>query len=283
MVAVALIVTGDMEQYGLARSLKKVFPQVDFSVQKVDGFTSTKVLWPPPKAPRSGVRSAIEKYVTAFLAALDPGRRQPRPDYVFGVEDLELENRERPEEVIRAFRLAVAAELERRRTTMNSPSYDKFVARVKERCSFHLFAPMPEAYFFADAGTLQAAGCSRLAILLPNGDVEQFQTTDPDYLAAPQQPTPSWAVDPKTRAFHPKRYLQFLLEPASYSETDQGVKALSAINWQTVLAQPQQTLFLRSLFQDLADAVGLDQSLFPGDHHPLTSDYRNRDRILRNF
>jgi hypothetical protein len=112
VVAVALIVTGDMEQYGLAPSLTRIFPQVDFSVQRVDGFTSTKVLWPPPTA--RGVRSAIEKYATAFLAALVPGRREPRPDYVFALEDLELENRERPEAVIHAMRCAVQAELEKK-------------------------------------------------------------------------------------------------------------------------------------------------------------------------
>ena len=56
-------------------------------MQKVDAFTSTKVLWPPP-APRK-LQSAIEKYATALVAALDPGRRDPRPDFVFGIEDLE--------------------------------------------------------------------------------------------------------------------------------------------------------------------------------------------------
>jgi hypothetical protein len=73
VVAIALIVTGDMEKHGLARSLQKAFPEANFSVQKVDGFTSTKVSWPPPTA--RGVQSAIEKYVKAFLAALVPGRR----------------------------------------------------------------------------------------------------------------------------------------------------------------------------------------------------------------
>src|SRR4051812_37462552 len=127
-----------MEQYGLDRSLKRIFPEADFTVQRVDGFTSTKVLWPPASA--RGVQSAIEKYVTAFLAALIPGRRHPQPDFVFGIEDLELENRDRPEDVIRAVRAAVAAELDRRKPNMNADAFDKFVARVKENCSFHLFA-----------------------------------------------------------------------------------------------------------------------------------------------
>ena len=53
MLAVALIVTRDMEQHGLAASLKKVFPEVEFSVQKVDSFTSAKVTWPELTEPAS--------------------------------------------------------------------------------------------------------------------------------------------------------------------------------------------------------------------------------------
>src|SRR5258708_1678500 len=115
VVTVALIVTGDMEFRGLVQSLKSVFPQVRFlDPQKVDGFTSTKVMWQPPKA--RGVRSNIEKFAAALIAALIPARRRDeRPDFVFGIDDLELENRDRPEVVIDAFHKTVAAELELRR------------------------------------------------------------------------------------------------------------------------------------------------------------------------
>jgi hypothetical protein len=277
---ITMIVTGDMERRGLASSLKKVFHQADFSIQKVDSFTSTKVLWPPPKA--RGVQSAIEKYATAFLAALDPGRREPRPDYVFGIDDLELENRTRPDAVIHAFRCAVAAEMENRRSTMNARSCDKFAARVKDNCSFHLFVPMLEAYFYADPVALRSIGCVRNPVLDPCCDVEQFQTTDPDYLTPSPQPSLPWAIDLGSRPFHPKRYLQFLLEPTLYSETDQGVRGLSGISWRSVLGRSDQTLFLRSLFQDLAHAVGLEVSSFPGSTHPLTSAHSNPNRILRN-
>ncbi len=280
MVAVALIVTGDMEQYGLPQSLGRVFPDTEFTVQRVDGFTSTKVMWPPPTV--AGVQSSIEKFATAFLAALIPGRRDPRPDFVFGIEDLELANRLQPDAVIQAVRSAVAAELARRRSSMNADTFDKFETKVKENCSFHLFAPMPEAYFYADPNALQAAGCNRAPVLVAGRDLEQFETTDPDYLAPPHRPRPSWAIDPNLRPFHPKRYLEFLLEPACYGEAKEGVAALLALSWHSVLKEPQHTLFLRSFFQDLAHALGLEMSRFPGDTHPLTSDYRNRDRMLRN-
>ena len=185
-------------------------------VQKVDSFTSAKVTWPPPTTPR-GVKSAIEKYSTALVAALDPGRRKPRPDWVFGIEDLELENRDQPEAVIQAFRSALTAELDNRRQTSNMAAYDRLVEGLRERCSFHLFAPMPEAYFFADRNVLRVIGCSREAILAPECDVERFTIADPDYLNVPPQSSPSWAIDPSLRPFHPKRYLQYLLHPVPYS------------------------------------------------------------------
>jgi hypothetical protein len=142
---------------------------------------------------------------------------------------------------------------------------------------------MPEAYFFADAGALRSAGCARQPLLVPDCDAEHFQTIDQVYLAAPTRPAPSWAIDPQLRPWHPKHYLRYLLEPADYAETTEGVRALQVINWGNVLANPQHTLFLRSLFQDLADALGLEQSRFPGDAHPLTCDYRNQNRLLRNL
>jgi hypothetical protein len=207
----------------------------------------------------------------------------PRPDFVFGIEDLELANLNQAEAVIDAFRHAVAAELATRQCSMNADRFDKFKARVKDCCSFHLFVPLAEAYFFADQGALEATGCTREAQLEAGCDVELFRTIDLEFLNAPQQPPPHWAIDPQTRALHPKRYLQFLLDPEFYSETEQGVAALQAISWQTVLGRPDHTLFLRSLFQDLAFALGLEISLFPGNIHGLTSDYQNRNRVLRNF
>jgi hypothetical protein len=281
VVAVALIVTGEMERVALDGSLKKAFPQVDFSVQMVGGFTSAKVTWPPPKA--KGVQSAIEKYATALVAALDPGRKRQKPDFVFGIEDLELANRQDPAEVIRVFRYAINAELDRRRQSMNAHSYQKLSDGVKERCSFHLFTPMTEAYFFADPQVLGKIGCKQSPILKPDSDVELFETTDGAYLDPAAQAASLWAIDQASRPFHPKRYVQFLVEPASYNETTEGVQALLALNWHTVLARPEQTLFLRSMFQDLGHAVGLDPSSFPGKVQPLTSGHGNRSRVLRNL
>jgi hypothetical protein len=166
---------------------------------------------------------------------------------------------------------------------MNAKSFAKLEARVRDNCSFHLFAPMIEAYLFADPAVLVASGCHRQPQLSTGCDVEQFQVTDPVYLQAPAQPRPSWAIDPSDRPYHPKHYLQFLFQPASYSETTDGVKALLALNWQTVLAKAQQTMFLRALFQDLAHAVGMDMSSFSGNAHPLNSAHAAQGRILRNI
>jgi len=193
-----------------------------------------------------------------------------------------LANREQPADVIQAFRCAVQAELETRRQGMNANSYEKFLARAKDNCSFHLLVPMAETYFYADPTLLPAIGCTRAPQLEPNCDVERFRTIDTVYLEDVTQPPPAWACEPSARPYHPKRYLQFLLHPIGYSETDEGVDALRSITWDIVLAERERTLYLRSLFQDLADALGLEISRFPGDAHPLTSDYRNQNRILRN-
>src|SRR5262249_19159882 len=113
--------------------------------------------------------------------------------------------------------------------------------------------------------------------------VELFTTTDAEYLAAALQPPPSWTIDPALRPYHPKRYLQFLLSPTTFSETNQGVAALSVIDWKPVMGDSQRNKFLRCFFQDLAYAVGREQSLFSGEPHALTSAHGDRNRVLRNL
>jgi hypothetical protein len=165
---------------------------------------------------------------------------------------------------------------------MNANSFDKLVTRLKGQCSFHLFAPMAEAYFFANPAALRATGYSGTPNLVANCDVENFTVADQAFLSAPVQPAAIWACDPRFRKHHAKHYLEYLLEPVMYSETGEGVRALKAIDWNQVLAKPDQTLLLRSLFQDLAYALGLPAASFPGDTHPSTSGQGNRNRILRN-
>lgn len=282
MATIALIVTGDMERLALAESLRRVFPEAEFlESQKVDSFTSAQVSWPPPQ--RAGLLSNIEKFATALIAALDPARRKPRPDLVVGIDDLELANLEKPEAVIGAFRRAVTAALERRAAATGLRTFNKLCKNVREKCSFHLLVPMCEAYFFADPGALKAAGCKRPAKLIPSCDPEQFTVVDPKYseVFSGDQQVPKWAIDLPTRLRHPKHYLDFL--SGSYRETHQGHAALAVLDWDQVLAMRQHCRFLRSLFRDIEDALGIADSRFPGDTHPLTSDWQNPSRILRNF
>ena len=232
MLAVDLIVTGDMEHQGLAAALAPVFPGAEFSAQKVDCFTSNKVSWPPPKA--AGVKSAIEKYAAALVNAVDPGRKKRKPDFVIGIEDLELANKGQPESVISGLRSAVIAELENERKRRNAASFAKLRESIRRKCSFHLFAPMPEAYFFADPAALAATGCKREPVLIPARDLEDFETNDAAYLSVSKPPSP-WACARELLPFHPKHYLQFLVYPELYSETHQGVKGLLALDWRKVL------------------------------------------------
>lgn len=281
MPTIALIVTGDMEQRVLGASLQRVFPTAEFSTQKVDSFTSARVAWPPPR--RAGMQANIEKFATALIAALDPGRRKPPPDFVFAVDDLELINRDQPEQVVAALRSAITAELERRQGQLNQRSFDKLQEAVKQQCSFHLLVPMCEAYFFADPQALAAAGCTKIWSLAPDCDVEQLEVTDAGFLAdqSAATPAPRWAIQADLRRLHPKHYLDFLLE--SYRDTHQGVAALTVIDWLAILQQPEHCRFLRSLFHDLTDAMAMDATAFSGQPHPLTSAWASRDRVLRNL
>ena len=146
----------------------------------------------------------------------------------------------------------MAAELEQRSKNMNADRYDKLVDRVRERCSFHLFAAMPEAYFFRPWSD-EAIGCTRAAILVPGRDVEDFETIDARSTSPPpprhRLPGPStWHFVHTIR----KRYLQFLLRPAAYNETNEGVEGISALDWRRVQRSPTRRVFSRSLFQDVA-------------------------------
>jgi hypothetical protein len=256
---VALIVTGDMERIGLADALHRAFPNHTFlRPQKVDGFTSAPVQAGPVQRPRiAAVRTNVQKFATALVAAIEPGRRGiEKPDFAFGIDDVELANRGRVDAVVNELRAAVAAEVDARCQGLNASPAEKLRNRVKNCCSFHMFAPLPEAYFFACSQAMQATGCVKAVVRDQASDVEDFYTNDPAYLQDPTPPLPSWAINMADRPHHPKRYIEFLLWPdVRYTETNQGVAALRAIRWEAVLGNRTHTQFLRSLFHDLADAL----------------------------
>lgn len=303
---VALLVTGKAEEKALHHSLKRIFPEVEFVMRpRRDGFTS-QALPPTPlflardRAPRptsSRDRAPrptnVERLAEALVAEVEPGRRdEAPPDLVVLVDDLELVNQERPERAVEHVRAAVENHLELH-DWPSATTRERAYERVRERCSFHLLAPMAEAYFFREPAALTRAGAKRESLFdAAAADVEtSFLVNDPDFLTVPDRPAreklPPWAT--ADRKQHPKRYLQFLCDPTgkearAYVETDGGQAALRDLDWPMVLAPQEHVRFLRSLIHDLAHALGHDTvaERFEGTTHPLTWPPRP-DALLRNI
>lgn len=305
MKRVALLVTGKTEE-ALHQSLKRVFPEVEFvMLPRRDGFTSG-LLPPTPlflardNAPRpTNVRDKaprptdVERLAEALVAEVEPGRRdQTPPDLVVLVDDLELVNQAWPERAVEHVRAAVNKHLEQH-PWPSAISRERAYERVRERCSFHLLAPMVEAYFFREPAALKRADAKRASLFDASAaDVEtSFLVNDSDFLAPPDRPAreklPPWAT--ADRAQHPKRYLQFLCDPTgtdarAYVETEGGRAALRDLDWPAVLEPPEHVRFMRSLIHDLAHALGEDAvaQRYAGATHPRTWP-PPRDRLLRNI
>ncbi|HEY4188553.1 MAG TPA: hypothetical protein VGP07_26015 [Polyangia bacterium] len=281
MARVALIVTGSVEKAGLAASLQRAFPGTEFETQQVDSFTSSRVGSRPSGTSLPGV---VDKLARALVAAVEPGRNGTPPDLAIAVDDLELVNLDQPGIVVEEFRKAVDRHVNEH--DWNEPRRSRARDRLRARASFHLMVPMIEAYFFASSVSLAAAGVIDGSTSIPDGDPEAFAATDPVYLGASPGQDPSrwpnssnWAK--AGREGHPKWYLQYLLEPTSYRETKQGLAALKATHWRSIVAkQASQLCFARSLLSDLARGLDLPEGTISGDVHPSTSGV---GRVLRNI
>ena len=278
---VLLLVTGKCEQLGLPASLSRVFADADVSFEAnewlIDSFTSARLAG---DAPEEGIPRTVDKFAQELVAAVEADC----PDLVVAIDDLELANLDQPESVVALFRSAVVRHLENH----EFPS-GRALARAKERlrarCSFHLFAPMIEAYFFAEAKALVRAGAVQASKVDSAGiDLEKFVTTDARYLSVPDtDDRQGWARP--DRATHPKRYLKFLCDPGNpssrkYREGRGGMAALSSLAWDDVFAPPEGVALARSLFADLAEGLGVG-TRFTGACHVATYD-RLHASVLRN-
>lgn len=280
---VGLIVTGRCEHRALSGSLQRVFPEATFSVlsrEPLDSFTSADLREMPESRAPDSLRIFAERLVAA-VEDDDP------PDLVVAIDDLELVNAPHPELVAQRVRDAVHAHLQSHSWT-SMGAQEKVTQLVRKRCSFHLLAPMVEAYLFAEPAALTRAGATRPARVDPAIDLEDFVTDDPDYLGHPPMPhrqrLKSWAIDGRAR--HPKHYLRFLCDPADpytqrYRESVGGAAALRELAWPQVFAHAERVRLARALFEDLADGLGVPHP-FPGTGHPATSDFK-RARVLRNL
>ncbi len=286
MNTIKLIVTGEMEKKALAKALKNVFPTISFETkfdEEFSGFTSSNVLQLPAS---SRFQRNIDKFASELVAAVDPGRRGLPADMAIAVDDLELENTNQEKAVVDCFRKAVIRCIENRWPTPKRQ--ELCFQKVRENCSFHLFVPLTEAYFFGETNALKRAGAKRNSMVSGNNtDVEDFRVTDDsDYLNAAKGKF-YWAVDPNKRSRHPKHYLQYLCDPEGkakkselYKETKGGVNALQSLDWNSVLKNPQYVKFLRSLFDDISDRFNFENP-YPGACSPITR--FGSGSVLRNI
>ncbi|MCP3136520.1 hypothetical protein [Pyxidicoccus xibeiensis] len=285
MKQVVLITTGRCEQLALGASLKRYFPDATFiTPEHRHSFTSTRVQLTPAPPPRpGGPEPVVDRLAKAMVAMTDPGRDGVPPDLVIAVDDVELVNLNQIEVVTSTLRNAVKRHLDTFAWS-SARRREQAAERVREHCSFHLLCPMLEAYFFGEPAALTRAGAKRPSTVdAQTHDLEDFLTEEAEFLAAPTD-SKHWAK--ADRAKHPKRYLQYLIDPEgadekSYREAEGGMRALRDLDWSRVLSVEAHTQLARSLFSDLADALGVD-SPFLDPCHPLTSN-RRADRVLRNL
>jgi hypothetical protein len=275
MPSIGLITTGECEHRALGASLQRPFEGAELRLvqpfqRPVPSITSNYLSYP---GPASG-GTQVDKFVASILATLE---QRDAPDFVFAIDDLELPNVATAHHVTRlvsdAFRRALGV----------TPTHQQ-LARVRERCSFHLLCPMLETYFFGEPAALQRAGATRSPSLEPAHHLEDFLAADPEFMVPDEAREHPWRRPDRRR--HPKRYLSFLVDPddterATYKESRDGVRALSTLEWAQVFAhQPPGIAFAHSLFDDLAGALDVPNP-FPGACHPLTT--RRSDGALRNL
>ncbi len=289
MSEVRFVVTGVLERHALAESIGRLFTRtsVDFVVApgEVHSFTSTPLTDPSPR-----VLDLVDKFADKLLREVD----EHKEALVIGVDDLEFND---PQLTTNAVREAVERRLNYRWSS--EKARDRARLRVGDRCSFHLMAPMPEAYFFGEPAALtRAEADKRPSLFDPATDVETFSVDDPEYLAHTEV-TPaiepnkerrkrSWAKSIEDRRHHPKLYVKFLCSPDDplgdiYRERKHGVAAFRSLAWAQVASDPAHAMFARSLVSDIADYLMVDSPL-PGDEHPLTSRSTPRhESLLRNM
>jgi hypothetical protein len=192
---------------------------------------------------------------------------------IVGITDLELANWGQAPIVVDVLRKAlndcVSAMI------LHAPDEAQLRDVLRDRCSFHLLAPMVEGYFFAEHGALARAGVSNPSCAnLRSQDVEDFEAVEPDV---------AWSalcqrMDAQRHALgktwwntrrHPKHYLEFLIGRV-YDEVSDGKRALRTLDWPSAGRDPSWAPFARSLFQDLADWFDVACPLAVGATSPST-------------
>lgn len=293
MPAVQLIVTGDMEQRSLHRSLGRLFPKdgagelVDWRPPiKHNEVTTHRLL---PLSTRRGPSAPMQKLAQALATESLQGKVKAHaaPALVLALCDVEVHNHDQIGLIVTHLREALTQHL----STFESQTRARHAERLRTRCSFHLARPMTEAWLFGDPHALRRLGVAPGRPHLRSRDWEDFESIDPAWLprcAAIDALHHNHKQEPWWReATHPKRYLTFLTDEADpYDEVLHGAPALEGLDWPALPVDPSATPYLRALIDDIADALGLPSPLSPGHPAPLTSPSRSQraaERTLRNL
>lgn len=298
---VSLITTGEMEFRGLAKAMKRLFPEHAFDAEPYapgkpfHGFTSCQVKALRPGDPAGNAVRMLRAALGAVTAA-EPST--PAYDLAVIVDDLELDNKTNEsvlfEHVRESARRVIGAVI--------PPADPQAIAdRLRQKVSFHLAAPMMESWFFGDFTALQTEvpAAHWPPNIAANRDPEDFLADDPAYqndtgaacvLTASKGKRPYWIKTGREK--HPKAYIKWLLRSpthtdcTTYKESQEGVRLLQRLNWSAVLKSPRWFPYLRALVRDLESTLGPPafDIATGGDESPWTSISQTRTApILRNI
>lgn len=291
MSRIKLIVTGDMEAKSLAMSLQSQFPSqkngdmvIWERARKLNCTTSH-----PLRRESDKPSQPMLSLARAMIREVIDGKQGTPADLVIVIDDVELGNLGQEDVIAKHFCLAVEAELEELK--LSATTLDRYKGIIRERCSFHVLKPMAEAYFFSDIQILKAMGVTDNPLLRHATNVEDFEITDSTWLPECHLQNQTQAKNDREwwrHEMHPKHYINHLITrsgSSGYDETMQGAQALQALNWKNVPKIETDSLFIRALFEDLADwfeirspIVGNTASAF----YP-TPRTRRPDLTLRNM
>lgn len=312
---VAILPTGRTEYRGLALALQRLFPGHTFyclpSRAEVasdpdhfpyPGFTSAKLTPAHLSAPPESARELMSRAAQEALG----DRRHTAADLVQIFDDVELPNMSQIDQVVAVMRGAVSMHLSELESTGHR---GRTAEALRQKVSFHLIAPMVEAWLFADPVALATAGVpeEREIHFEAATDPEAFQTRDPAYLAATETDCPTWSSMPpqrkkklrpkwlgaQPREQHPKGYLQWLCRApqertcTSYREATSGGSALQDLSWSSVGERDlAHFALLRSMVEDLSDGLAAQPAVsigLPSGNPPTRRSSAPRDALLRNL
>jgi hypothetical protein len=260
---VQLVVTGDVENKALGRSLERVLSgssnvSFDRPLLVSDGAMTPNRLRDPSSS--AEIPEPVRKMARALVTQtwFPRSKRDGLPDLVVGIDDLELANVHQPHVVIAWLRKAVQQHVTERFSAQDAVTVRE---ALRARCSFHLLVPLVEAYFFGEQAALARAGvAAEIPVHQLGRDVEEFETDDPQFLPIAQVRNAekagagySWWREER----HPKRYLEFLVERSGglYVETRGGARALEELDWPKMGADADSLQFARAMFEDLSQAL----------------------------